>query len=338
MNSDRRLTKALEAANDALQHISMLPSLGSLDCTHIDRLLGRVVDLPTECTQRNSRRSLLLVRQWMTSEGPSVVSLEVLGQLYWRLGELNSTQFEKFKASLQQQPLYTSLVQDKEFNALVLQRIRHIQKSKVDACQDFLSELSDLTSAQVDSPMMSIENLRVSSCSPTRSMHSQDSDFSQEASLPGLMQHTPDGPRSSENMERILRDFYINGICPSMTVAIQSNSYTSLVQVSEVCLSTRYALLSLSASYLSDLVPKHRDFYHRAELYYSTQALEALAAQLRDGTHYDGALATSMLLMHHGMLHLDDSPVCWSCHAHILDAAPSRAINPHSDPALFIRA
>lgn len=169
-------------------------------------------------------------------------------------------------------------------------------------------------------------------------MHSQDSDFSQEASLPGLMQHTPDGPRSSENMERILRDFYINGICPSMTVAIQSNSYTSLVQVSEVCLSTRYALLSLSASYLSDLVPKHRDFYHRAELYYSTQALEALAAQLRDGTHYDGALATSMLLMHHGMLHLDDSPVCWSCHAHILDAAPSRAINPHSDPALFIRA
>jgi hypothetical protein len=89
MDADRRLTKALEAANDALQHISMSPDLGALDCTHIDRLLARVVDLPTEGNQRNSRRNLLVIRQWMVTEGPGVVLLEVLGNLYWRLGELN---------------------------------------------------------------------------------------------------------------------------------------------------------------------------------------------------------------------------------------------------------
>jgi len=90
MDADRRLAKALEAANDALQHLSITADFASLDCTHIDRLLGRVVDLPTEGNQRNSRRNLLVIRQWMVSEGPGVVLLEVLGQLYWRLGELNN--------------------------------------------------------------------------------------------------------------------------------------------------------------------------------------------------------------------------------------------------------
>jgi hypothetical protein len=143
MDANRRLAKALEAANDALQHLSITPDFGSLDCTHIDRLLARVVDLPTEGNQRNSRRNLLVIRQWMISEGPGVVLLEVLGQLYWRLGELNSSQFDKFKASLQQRQPYMSLVQDTNAVSLVVQRIRYIQRSKADACQDFLCELSD---------------------------------------------------------------------------------------------------------------------------------------------------------------------------------------------------
>jgi hypothetical protein len=145
MDADRRLTKALEAANDALQHISMSPNLGALDCTHIDRLLARVVDLPTEGNQRNSRRNLLVIRQWMVTEGPGVVLLEVLGNLYWRLGELNSKQFEKFKEALQQQQAYLALTQSTDAVALVLQRVRYIQRSKADACQDFLCELSDIT-------------------------------------------------------------------------------------------------------------------------------------------------------------------------------------------------
>jgi hypothetical protein len=145
MDADKRLTKALEAANDALQHLSMSPDFSCLDCTHIDRLVGRVVDLPTEGNQRNSRRNLLVIRQWMITEGPGVVLLEVLGQLYWRLGELNSKQFEKFKATLQQQQPYLSLIQDTAAVTLVLQRLQHIQRLKADACQDFLCELSDLT-------------------------------------------------------------------------------------------------------------------------------------------------------------------------------------------------
>lgn len=145
MDADRRLTKALEAANDALQHLSMSPDFSCLDCTHIDRLLARVVDLPTEGNQRNSRRNLLVIRQWMVTEGPGVVLLEVLGQLYWRLGELNGKQFEKFKIALQTQPAYKALIADTGAVTLVVQRIRHIQRSKADACQDFLCELSDLT-------------------------------------------------------------------------------------------------------------------------------------------------------------------------------------------------
>ena len=77
-----------------------------------------------------------------------MVLLEVLGQLYWRLGELNSTQFEKFKNALRQQRPYISLIQDTKAVTLVVQRIRHIQKSKADACQDFLCELTDLIGAK----------------------------------------------------------------------------------------------------------------------------------------------------------------------------------------------
>ena len=90
-------------------------------------------------------RNLLVIRQWMITEGPGVVLLEVLGQLYWRLGELNSKQFEKFKATLQQQQPYLSLIQDTAAVTLILQRLQHIQRMKAEACQDFLCELSDLT-------------------------------------------------------------------------------------------------------------------------------------------------------------------------------------------------
>lgn len=145
MEADRRLLKALAAADDALQHLSMSRDFAPLDCTHIDRLLAKVVDLPTEGSQRNSRRNLLTVRQWMITDGPGVVLLEVLGQLYWRVGELNGKQFEEFKATLKTRQPYLSLTQDTGAAELVIQRIRHIQKSKSDACQDFLCQLSNLT-------------------------------------------------------------------------------------------------------------------------------------------------------------------------------------------------
>ncbi|KAI4644028.1 uncharacterized protein J4E78_009811 [Alternaria triticimaculans] len=306
MDADRRLAKALEAANDALQHLSITADFGSLDCTHIDRLLGRVVDLPTEGNQRNSRRNLLVIRQWMISEGPGVVLLEVLGQLYWRLGELNSNQFEKFKAALQQRQPYVTLVKDANAVALVIQRIRYIQRSKADACQDFLSELSDLIGAKGPASLIKYFPL---------------------STVP-----------AAADMENFLIDFYVRGICPGRTVASQTNVYTSLLQVADTCLSTRYAILSLSASYLCEQMPKDKDTYHQAELYYSTQALQALASQISDGHHYNGALATSMLLMHHGLINQDDSLMCWSCHANVLDAIPPEAITHNSDTVMFLHA
>jgi hypothetical protein len=209
MDADRRLAKALEAANDALQHLSMSPDFGSLDCTHIDRLLARVVDLPTEGNQRNSRRNLLVIRQWMITEGPGVVLLEVLGQLYWRLGELNGKQFEKFKASMQTQQSYLSLIQDNTAVTLVVQRIRHIQRSKSDACQDFLCELSDLTGLKVDSPMAEIERLRATSTSPfaALSVQSMDSTSSQETGYVSLIKYVPVSNPWSGDVEQLLLDF-----------------------------------------------------------------------------------------------------------------------------------
>ncbi|KAG9196131.1 hypothetical protein G6011_01252 [Alternaria panax] len=339
MGIDRRLAKALEAANDALQHLSIIPDFGSLDYTHIDQLLARVVDLPTEGNQRNSRRNLLVIRQWMVSDGPSVVLLKVLGQLYWRLGELNSSQFDKFKTALQQRQPYLSLIQDTNGIALVVQRIRYIQRSKADACQDFLCELSNLVGVRADSPMLSIEALQVTSRSPTRSVRSRASILSQDTGLASLIRYVPSSTVPAPgDMENFLIEFYVKSICPGRTVASQSNSYMSLLHVTDSCLSTRYALLSLSASYLCEQLPKEKDVYHQAELYYSTQALQSLAAQINDGRDYDGALATSMLLMHHSLINLEDSPLCWSCHANVLDAIPPEVINHHSDPALFLRA
>ncbi|KAF1851093.1 uncharacterized protein K460DRAFT_373169 [Cucurbitaria berberidis CBS 394.84] len=337
MDTDRRLTKALGAANDALQHLSMSPDSGCIDCTHIDRLLGRVVDLPTESNQRNSRRNLLVIRQWMITEGPGVVLLEVLGQLYWRLGELNSKQFEKLKSALRQQQPYLSLIQDTGAATLVIQRIRHIQRLKADACQDFLYELSDLTGMN-DLPMAEMDALRSSSSTPStpQSGHSFDSSSSQESSFVSLIKYVPSSTTCESDMEQTLTDFYINGICPGRTVATQSNTYISMLHIANTCLSTKCALLSLAASYICEYRSEQKEAYHRAELYYSTQALKALATQISSGEDYDGALATSMLLMHHGAINQDDSPLCWSCHANIFDTIPSDSIDHHSDPALFI--
>ena len=170
------------------------------------------------------------------------------------------------------------------------------------------------------------------------SVHSLDSASSQETGYVSLVKYVPSAAAWSGDIEQLLIDFYVNGICPGRTVTTQSDGYLSLSQVANTCLSTRYALLSLSASYISEYLPSQKDLYHQAELYYSTQALQALATQITNGDNYDGALATSMLLMHHGAINNSpDSPLCWSCHANIFDTIPDDSINHHSDPALFIR-
>ncbi|KAI8940754.1 hypothetical protein NX059_002019 [Plenodomus lindquistii] len=317
----------------------MSPDYSSLDCTHIDRLLGRVMDLPTEGNQRNSRRNLLVIRRWMVAEGPGVVLLEILGQLYWRLGELNSKQFERFKNILQQQQSYVSMLQNADATMLVVQRIKHIQRSKADACQDFLCELSESKDAKVDSHTFDAEFLRANSGSPfaCSSARSAERGSSQELGPTGLIKSWPLGSFGKENIEQSLIEFYMTGICPGRTIATQSNVYVTLLQTADACLSTRYAILSLSAAYIRDYLPGDNDAYHEAELCYSTQALNTLAAQIRNGENYQGALATSMLLMHHGAINQEDSRLCWSCHANIVDAIPAGLVDQHSDAALVIR-
>jgi hypothetical protein len=159
--------------------------------------------------------------------------------------------------------------------------------------------------------MLSVEALQITPRSPTRSVHSRDSVLSQETSLTSLIKYVPSStvPPPGE-MENFLIEFYVRGICPGRTVALQSNVYMSLLHVADFCLSTRYALLSLSASYLCEQLPKEKSTYHQAELYYSTQALQTLASQISDGHNYNSALVTSMLLMHHGSINHEESPLC----------------------------
>ena len=188
--------------------------------------------------------------------------------------------------------------------------------------------------------MADMDALRASSSSPftPQSVHSLDSNSSQESGFVSLIKYVPSDTMWGSDMEQVLTDFYLNGICPGRTVATQSNTYISLLQVANTCTSTRYALLSLSASYICEYLPSQKESYHQAELYYSTQALKALTAQISSGQDYDGALATSMLLMHHAAVNSEDSPLCWSCHANIFDFIPSEVVNLHSDTALFMRA
>lgn len=197
----------------------------------------------------------------------------------------------------------------------------------------------------VDSPMAdinasrSVSRSRSSSPFTPGSAESFDSVSSRETSFTDLIKYLPSPHTWSGDIERLLIDFYINGICPGRTVATQSNGYVSLLHVANTCPSTRYALLSLSASYISEYLPSQKAFYQHAGLYYSTQALQALATQISHGEDYDSILATSMLLMHHAAVNdASDSSLCWSCHANVFDIIPEGMANLHSDPALFIRA
>lgn len=187
--------------------------------------------------------------------------------------------------------------------------------------------------------MTEMDALRAGSSSPfsPHSVHSLESSSSQESGFVSLIKYVPSTTMWGGEIEQTLTDFYINGICPGRTVATQSNAYTSMLQVARTCLSTRYALLSLSASYICEYLPSQKETYHQAELYYSTQALKSLTAQLSNGQNFDGALATSMLLMHHAAINSEDSALCWSCHANVFDTIPTELVNLHSDAALFIR-
>jgi hypothetical protein len=170
------------------------------------------------------------------------------------------------------------------------------------------------------------------------SVHSFDSSVSQEEAYTSLIKYVPDSNHFGGDMEQLLLDFFVNGICPGRTPSAQSNTYLSLLQTANNCESTKYALLSLSASYIREYLHSDKERYHQAELYYTGQAFQALGQQISTGENYDAALATAMLLMHHGAVTDSEEPsLCWSVHANIFDIIPSEFINHASEAALYMR-
>ena len=138
---EAKTRKALNAVVDALQHLSSVSDLAHLEFNHIDQLLARIVDLPTDSKQKNSRRNLQLIRQWMLEDGSSIVLLEVLGQVYWRLGDLNEEQFRALRQTLHKDQTYIEMLRGHQAADIVLQRIKSVQEGKYRACQDFMEAL-----------------------------------------------------------------------------------------------------------------------------------------------------------------------------------------------------
>jgi hypothetical protein len=188
--------------------------------------------------------------------------------------------------------------------------------------------------------MLDMDALRATSSSPftpSTSVHSFDSSSSQDTGYTSLIKYVPDSSAWGD-MEQFLLDFYINGFCPGRTASMQSNTYLSLLQTAQTCESTKYAVLSLSAFYIREYLPAERERWQQAELYYSSQALQALAQQISAGDNYDAALSTAMLLMHHSAVEeFNETSLCWTCHANIFDIIPTDLVNSASEPALFMR-
>lgn len=193
--------------------------------------------------------------------------------------------------------------------------------------------------------MADMDMIRARSSSPFtpshsahQSIHSLDSSFSQEEAYTSLVKYVPEISSWNGDIEQLLFDFFVNGICPGRTPAAQTNAYLSLLQTANMCESTKYAILSLSASYIREYLHSDKERYHQAELYYSAQAFQALGQQISNGENYDAALSTAMLLMHHGAINdSDEFSLCWSVHANIFDVIPSDALNHASDAALYMR-
>lgn len=136
-----KIGKAYDAARDALEHLSQTPNFARIDFTYVDRMLARIVDPPTDAKQKNGRRGISMIKQWMLEEGPGVILLEVLGQLCWRLVDLKGEEIDLFRRVLPWLPGYSALVKDPRSAAIVVERIHHVRESKSRACAGFIRDL-----------------------------------------------------------------------------------------------------------------------------------------------------------------------------------------------------
>lgn len=141
---DGRVRKAYEAAKDALEHLSRPGTYAHLEFSHIDRVLSRIVDPPTDAKQKNNRRGIAMVKRWMLEEGAAVVLLETFGQLCWRFVDLSAEQIAAFRRHLHLLPEYRTLLRDSRMSATVIARLWKIRESKARSCSDFVKDLEGM--------------------------------------------------------------------------------------------------------------------------------------------------------------------------------------------------
>lgn len=141
-----KLNKALTVIDNALEHLSTISNIECLECVHIDILISKIIDLPTESKQKNSRRNLTIIKNWMLSDGAGVALLFYDGQVYWRLGDLNEAQFRELKETLYRRASYREILRNPLAAKLVLQRIKVIQESKLRICDELAKEIKGMCS------------------------------------------------------------------------------------------------------------------------------------------------------------------------------------------------
>lgn len=141
---DGKIGKAYDAASDALEHLAQTPNFARIDFTYVDRMLARIVDPPTDAKQKNGRRGISMIKQWMLDEGPGVILLEVLGQLCWRLVDLKGEEIDLFRRVLPWLPGYSALIKDPRSAAIVVERIHQVRESKSKACAGFIRDLEGM--------------------------------------------------------------------------------------------------------------------------------------------------------------------------------------------------
>ncbi|KAK1147216.1 hypothetical protein N8T08_001955 [Aspergillus melleus] len=347
-----KVQRALGAAIDALGYLAR-PASGSqsLDFTYVDRLLSAVVEPPSQGKQKNGRRGIAVIRHWMVEDGPGVALLEILGQLLWRVVDMNSEQLECLRAELHNQPRYHALIYDPSSTQLVLQRLERVRLHKEKACLDLRASLVgfSLETPQSDasSAASEIERPYSAGCgsviSDTASTSSEPLSWDPLLSYNGLIKLRPAtinyrGLWSNE-MERDLLDFYINMFAPGQTLFAEENAYLALLPIALHSESTRNALFSVSASYMRDYALSDAMKYGYMNHNYMVLAAQALQRDLSEGNAtIESCLAAGMLLVHHGVINESETDMCWSWHVQMLGGfqGAGSGFDPTSEPALFM--
>ncbi|KAL1962949.1 hypothetical protein VTN77DRAFT_9045 [Rasamsonia byssochlamydoides] len=354
-----KVQRALVACQDALGYLSQPAASATLDFIYVDRLLSTIVEPPSDAKQKNGRRGVAIVRQWMIEDGPGVALLEILGQLLWRVVDMSSDQVKSLRQALQANPRYLGLIYDSRSTEIVLQRIEKVRQHKMKACLDFRNSLvgscayytpdgsptpdeapppwsPPRSSAQFVGPQ---EYFPV--CQDEKAALAEPVAWDPSLSYNGLIKLRPAtinyrGLWTNE-LERDLLDFYINIFAPGQTFLEAENTYLDLLSIATRSESTRHAVFSLSASYLKDYSLAGTTRYEYINHRYIALAAQVLQHDLSNRDSPESSLATGMLLVHHGVVNEQEAEMCWSWHISMIDAfQKAGCFDPASQPAVYM--